>query len=322
MRPPLARRSRLALLVAATVLFLTGCVKLDVDLTVGEGDTVSGTYILAIDRSVLQLTGQDADQFYNQLSSSLDTAALPEGASADVEKYDQDNFVGAKITVKNIPISELSDLGRTASADSASASASTSTFTLTHDGDLYHFRAVIDTSSSALGNSPISIPAQVTSNAELRVKMTFPGEVTETNGSMSGTSVTWEPKLGDTAELTATAKDSGGSTGGGGSSNTLIVIVAVIAGLAVVIVLLVLLLARGRRENAPPPPEPVLGPPPGLGSLGAPPPSAAPAPPTTPSAPAPAAAPAPPPPPAPSPFAPPPSRSPPAGGQPLPPPSA
>ena len=35
----LARRLRLVLLAAATVLLLSGCVKLDVDLTVGDDDT-------------------------------------------------------------------------------------------------------------------------------------------------------------------------------------------------------------------------------------------------------------------------------------------
>jgi len=73
----------------ATMLLLTGCVKLDVDLTVGDNDTVSGTYVIAVDRSVLQLTGQDADQFYDQLASEFDTSGLPEGASAEIAKYDR-----------------------------------------------------------------------------------------------------------------------------------------------------------------------------------------------------------------------------------------
>ena len=54
------------------------------------------------------------------------------------------------------------------------------------------------------------MPDTLTANAEIRIKMTFPGEVTETNGTKDGSSVTWEPKLGQTADLTATAKDSGG----------------------------------------------------------------------------------------------------------------
>ncbi len=349
MRQLLARRARPLLLAAATVLLLTGCVKLDVDLTVSDNDTVSGTYIIALDRSVLQLTGQDADQLYDQIAADFDPSGLPEGASAEIAKYDQDNFVGATLTVKNVPIADINDLGGTADPTS------TNTFSLSHDGDEYHFRAVIDTSSSAVGESPISVPAQVTDSAEIRVKMTFPGEVTETNGSKDGTSVTWQPKLGETAELTATAKDSGGGSSGGGGSNALLVIAAVIAALVLIgVIVVVVLTHRQRPASVPPPPEPPSGPPPGLGSL-APPPSAAPspfapapgttpppppppaaaapapgaAPPPPPPAPAPApAAPAPPPPaPGPSPFAPlsPPSAptpNAPAGGQPLPPPSA
>src|SRR6476620_378245 len=137
MRQLLARRARPLLLAAATMLLLTGCVKLDVDLTVGDNDTVSGTYIIAIDRSVLQLTGQDADQFYDQIASDFDTSGLPEGASAEIAKYDQDNFVGATLTVKNVPIDEINDIGGTPTQGTANS------FSLTHDGDVYHFRAVI-----------------------------------------------------------------------------------------------------------------------------------------------------------------------------------
>jgi len=275
MRLLLAGRVRVALLAAATVVLLTGCIKLDMDLQVGQDGMVSGSYIVALDRSVLQLTGQNADQFYEQTASGLDRSNLPPGASLDVAKYDEGDFVGAKVTFSGLPVDDLNDATPTGS--------DTSTFSLTHDGDLYHFKATLDTSQGG-DQSPISVPEQLTSKAEIRIKVTFPGEVTETNGSKDGTSVTWEPKLGEATDLTATAKDSGGATGGGGS-NTWLVVLAIVAGLAVVVVVLVLLLTRGRRRPAPPPPESVgpQGPPPGLGSLAPPPaptpPAATPAPP-------------------------------------------
>ena len=281
MRSLLTRRLRVVALAAATVLLLTGCVKLDVDLTVGDNDTVSGTYILGIDRSLLQLTGQDADSLYQQLSSGFDTSTLPEGTTATASKYDQGDFVGAEVKIEHLPIASLNTLG------GDTAQSTSSQFTLTHEGDLYQFHATLDTSSASAGASPISVPDSVTASAEIRIKMTFPGEVTETNGTKDGTSVTWEPKLGAAADLTATAKDSGGATGGGGGSNAWLVVLAIVAGLAVVAIIVVYLVARSRREHAPPPPGPVEppGPPPGLGSL---------APPTAPAASPPPAAPDPP----------------------------
>jgi hypothetical protein len=270
MRLLLAGRLGVALLAAATLVLLTGCIKLDMDLKVSQDGMVSGNYVVALDRSVLQLTGQDPDQFYEQTAAGIDRSDLPPGASLDVEKYDQGDFVGAKVTFSGLPVDDLSD--------ATPSDSDSSTFSLTHDGDLYHFKATLDTSQG--DQSPISVPEQLTTNAEIRIKITFPGEVTETNGSKDGTSVSWEPKLGEASELTATAKDSGGSTGGGGS-NTWLVVLAIVAGLAVVVVVLVLLLTRGRRNQGPPRSEelvPQQGPPPGLGSL-APPATAAPVPP-------------------------------------------
>jgi len=267
----LRRRLPAVFLAAVTVVLLTGCVKLDVDLTVGTNDKVSGTYIIGIDRSLLKFTGQDADALYQQLSSEFDSTTLPAGASAKTEKYDQGDFVGAKITINDLPIDSLGSLnGNTGQTGSDQ-------FSLTHEGDLYQFHATVDTSSS---DTSVSVPESVTANAEIRIKMTFPGEVTQTNGTKDGASVTWEPKLGQTADLTATAKDSGGGGGSGGSSNGWLIGLAVLAGLAIVVVVLVLLLTRGRRRPGPPPPEVAVpaGPPPGLGSL---------SPPTAPSAPAP-----------------------------------
>src|SRR5262245_10599662 len=77
----LARRMRVVLLAAATLLLLTGCVKLDVDLTVGSDDKVSGTFIVGIDKSLLQFTGQDGDALYNQITSDFDQSAAPAGST-------------------------------------------------------------------------------------------------------------------------------------------------------------------------------------------------------------------------------------------------
>src|SRR5215211_1011385 len=270
---PLIRRLRVVLLAVATLLLLTGCVKLDIDLAVSGDDTVSGTYIIGIQKSLLQFTGQDADAFYQQITSDFDPSDLPEGAEVTPEKYDDGEFVGVKLVMDNVPISGLDDVSGNTSTSGSNE------FSLTHEGDLYQFRATLDTATGDM--SSVSVPRQVLDSAEIRIKLKYPGEVTETNGNKDGDTVTWEPKLGEGTTLTATAEDSGGADGGGGGSNTWLVIVAIIAGLAVVAAILILLLTRSRREEAPAPPNPPAppGPPPGLGSL-APPVAAPPAPPT------------------------------------------
>jgi len=277
-----ARRLRLVAAAAASILLLTGCVKLDMNLTVSAKDTVSGTYIIAVDKALLQLANQDPDALYQQLTATIGQAPLPKGASIEAKKYDDGKFAGATITIDGVPISQMNKIGGTGT-DTGDSSASN--FSLTHDGDVFHFSATIDTSSSSQGDTDISIPASAASEAEIRVMMTFPGDVTETNGDKHGTSVTWAPAFGEKAVLTATAKDSGGSSSSGGSSgsstiNTWLIAIAIVAGLAVVIAVLVMLLVRNRRPTPPPASTPTVqaqGPPPPLSSL-APPVPAAPAP--------------------------------------------
>src|SRR5215207_1545743 len=144
MRQLFVGRLRVALLAAATLVVLTGCVKLDVDLTVSDNDRVSGTYIGGIQKSLLQLTGQDADAFYDQIVSDFDSADAPEGATVTTEKYDEGDFVGARIKVENVPIDQINDVGGGTSGSTTGAN----DFSLTHEGDLYQFRATLDTSSA------------------------------------------------------------------------------------------------------------------------------------------------------------------------------
>ena len=175
LRPPAARGAAGR---SVTIAAADRCVKLDVDLTVGTNDKVSGTYIIAIDRSLLQLTGQDPDALYQQLSGDVRQPPLPEGASATAEKYDHGNFVGAKITVDDLPIASLNNLGGTAPARAARRQFSAHPRRRPVPLPRHHRHVVVSS-----GRSPSSAcPTPLTASAEIRIKMTFPGEVTETNG--------------------------------------------------------------------------------------------------------------------------------------------
>jgi hypothetical protein len=226
-----ARRGGPVALALALVFVLAGCVKLDVDLTVSPDDTASGTMIVAVAKDVVDLAGQDADALYDAIASGF------AGAAVKTEKYDDGTFTGAKVTLTDVPIADLPNPGGAANAGG--------TFTLTHDGDLYHFTAVLD-----LGAGPatgISIPEAVTAAAELRVQITFPGEVTETNGTKDGDTARWTPALRESTQMTATARATGSSgSGGDDGTNGLLIFAAVIGGLAAVGAVSALLLARRR----------------------------------------------------------------------------
>jgi hypothetical protein len=261
-----ARRAGPLILVMACAFVLAGCVKLDVDLTIATDDTAGGTLIVAVDKAVLELTNQDADALYQQLAASFGTSGLPTGAEATPEKYQSGNFVGAKVTVKKLPIADLATLG------AGVAPTGTNTFSITHEGDVYQFHATLDFTITG-GTSGISVPDQLANSAELRVQITFPGDVTATNGTKDGRTATWRPTFGQSTELTATASATPTSDATGNSddvSYTWLIVLAIVGTLALVGAATALLLAR-RRELAHAaalePTSPGPGPPPPLSSL-------------------------------------------------------
>jgi hypothetical protein len=213
----------------AVAMGLTGCVKLDVDLTVTPDDTTNGTLILAVDARVLEAAGQTPEGLYDTLAANV-----PNDAAIKTEQYDKDGFAGIELTLEDVPVASVPDLGPIGS------------FHFTRDGDQYQFDAVLNLGADATSN--ISVPEGLTSDADLQVAITFPGEVTATNGQRDGRTARWTPALGQSNQLTATALATGGATGNGDDdASGGLVVVAVIGGLAVIGVAAALFLTR-RRE--------------------------------------------------------------------------
>jgi hypothetical protein len=231
----------------ALVLVLAGCGRLDVDLRVANDDTVDGTVVIAVDEKALQAAGQDPDTLYATL-----TATFPNADGVTTQKYDGAGFAGIQLTLSDVPIVNLPALGPAGQ------------FRLTRDGDEYQFDAVLDLGTAA--TTGISIPEGLTAAPDLRVQVTFPGEVTATNGQKDGATARWTPTLGQRNELTATALATGGST----SSSGWLVLVAVVGGLAVLTAGLALFLTRRREQSRPVPLTPLPSdtePPPPLSAL-------------------------------------------------------
>jgi hypothetical protein len=236
----------------ALVLVLAGCVRLGVDLRVASDDTVDGAVVIALDEKALQAAGQDPDTLYATLAANL-----PSETGVTPEKYDQDGFAGIQLTLNDVPIARLPDLGPAGQ------------FQLTRDGEEYQFHAVLNLGTDA--TTGISIPEGLTTEPDLRVQVTFPGEVTATNGQKDGATARWTPALGQRNELTATALATGDATSSGNSSSSgWLVLVAVVGGLAVLTAALALFLTRRRELSRPVPLTPLPSdtePPPPLSSL-------------------------------------------------------
>jgi hypothetical protein len=231
----MARRGRTLVRIAAfgtLALLLSACIKLDMDLTVASDDTVSGTVVFALNKQLIQLSGQSADDI---LGSSAPVPSGVQGVSS--EPYEDADFQGQRYTFDSVPLSRFND-----------ESGSQDQLRIRREGDTFVVSGALDL-SSATGASGLSgasgFPGaeQIFQSAEMKITITFPGPVQRSNGKIDGNSVTWIPKVGERLELQATASaiDSGGT----GSTTIILIVVAAVVVIAAIVV--AVLLARRRR---------------------------------------------------------------------------
>jgi hypothetical protein len=188
-------------------LLLAGCVKVDMDLEVSPDNTVSGQAILAVDQSLVELSGQSADQLFQD----LDLSDLPEGAT--VEPYEGDGFVGQQVNFDDVALSEFTG-GETLGASGEELS-------ITRVGDEFHVAGRLDMSGAEFSGG--QVPQQLLDTFEIRIAITFPGPVESSTGSVDGNTVTWEPRIGQNTEIRAVAS----AIPSGGSPWLLIALVAI-----------------------------------------------------------------------------------------------
>jgi hypothetical protein len=215
---------------AMLVLLLSSCIKLDMTITVSSDNTVSGTMIFAIDKHLLQLTGQSADQILQ--------GSVPSNSPGITAKpYTDATFVGQEYTFDSVPLSQL-NAGQT--TDSLHITRAGDTFTVTGSMDL--------SNPNGSGTDPASqqIVQQAMKTAQLKIAITFPGKVVSSNGQIDGNTVTWEPKVGEITTFEATAS----AVGGGG-----LPIVPIAIALIVVLAIVVVVVMRNRKAGPSAPDE-------------------------------------------------------------------
>jgi hypothetical protein len=184
------------LAACAAAIVLTGCLKLDIDLQVSSDDTLSGAAVLAIDKELLALSGQSVDQVFQSVD------LIPgEARGVSVAAYDDGTFVGKQITFDGVPLSEFNQ-GDGSGSDR---------LTIVREGDRFVVHGVLDLE---FGNTTMipqaeQLAQRAKDSAEIRIRLSFPGDVTSANGTIDGHAVTWTPLFGERTMLEATA----GATG-------------------------------------------------------------------------------------------------------------
>jgi hypothetical protein len=297
----MSRRARTAGRVGAFLalaVLLTGCIKLNVDLGINADDTVNGAVVLGVQKELLELTGQSAEDLLG------DADLIPTGATGVVvEPFEDDEFVGQQIIFEDLPISEFNSgaLGASGATGISGVTGAGDNLNIAREGETFVVTGALDLSSGLSGaTGPFAGTggAQLFENADIQISITFPGEVVQANGEVDGNTVTYVPEFGERLEINATgsAIDNGQAADVVGGSDSFLPLLLIIAGVAVVLLVIIFLVVRSRSNK-----DGGAGTPTGLGEPtlpGATPgvPAPQPAPPTTP--PAPPMPPAAPPPPA------------------------
>jgi LppM domain len=304
----MSRRVRTATRIgafAAMALLLTGCIKLNMNLGINDDNTVSGTIQFGVDKQLLELSGQNAEDLLGG-----DSPFPSNAPGVTVEPFDDGEFAGQEFTFESVPLEEFNSGGFAGATGLSGVTGSSDSLDIQRQGDTFVVTGALDLSSGLSGaTGPLggSGGADLFRSADIKIAFTFPGEVIQApGGQIDGNTVTYVPTFGERVEINATgsAIDNGQAqdvTGGDEGSNLLLYIVM---GAAVVVLLVVLFLVlRGRNKGK------GAGPESGFGEGAAVTPPQAPAPPASPSTTPPPAA-----PPGPSATPPPPPPAPPPAG--------
>jgi hypothetical protein len=247
----MARGVRKAARVGAFValaLVLTGCIKLNMDLVINSDDTVSGVVQFGVQKELLELTGQSAEDL-------LGDAPLPSDApGVTTEPFEDEEFAGQQFNFESLPIAQFNQ-SQVTGATGLTGVPATDTLTITHQGDTFVVVGVLDLSGGDItgATNPFGgTGAELLESAEIRVSITFPGDVIEaTGGQIEGNTVTYLPRFGDRLEIDATGSaiddgDAEAAAGGDdGGSNLLLILI--IAGVVVALAVVLFLILRNRR---------------------------------------------------------------------------
>ena len=197
-------KRKVAAIIAAllSTFLLTGCIKLDMDLTVNRDRTVSGTVIGAVSDYLAELSEESGDTSSNSLTSELDSFFDENTPGVTVKEYKSGGFTGQQYILDRVAISELSGDGTDAEG-----------FNIKIVGNKVNVSGVLDLSmdeetTSSLELFGADLAKGLFSSAQMRIAIRFPGKVISSSGEISadGKQVIWTPVIGERNELSATVE--------------------------------------------------------------------------------------------------------------------
>lgn len=185
-----------------STFLLTGCIKLDMDLTVNRDRTISGTVIGAVSDYLAEMAEESGDTSSNSLTSELDSLFDENTPGVTVKEYNSGGFTGQQYILDRVALSELNGDGTDAEG-----------FKIKIEGNKVNVSGVLDLSmdedtTSSLELFGADLAKGLFSSAQMRIAVRFPGKVISSSGEISadGKQVVWTPVIGERNELSATVE--------------------------------------------------------------------------------------------------------------------
>lgn len=222
-----SRKITLAALVGSLVLLLSGCVRFQADLSFNTDDTVDGSIVVAMALGDQDDAKSQAAASVEQIESQL-LGSLRGETGVRASEYDQDGYYGTRFDLDDTPLSAFNGGGNEGK------------LALSRMGEEYVFSGLLNFTPDD-GEDAVD-PDDDTTN--ITVSITFPGTVTEHNGELNGTTVSWSASPESKIEM-----DARGNVTPDGPPFWVTLVVS-LAGLAVVVAVLVMVLRRRRSLPA------------------------------------------------------------------------
>ena len=260
----MSRRARTAGRIGAfvaLVFLMTGCIKLNMNLGINSDDTVSGTIEFGVQKELLDLTGQNVEDLLGS------DAPFPSNApGVTVEPFDDGEFAGQQFIFEDVPIEEFNSGGIAGASGATGGTGAGDTLQIARQEDTFVVTGVLDLStglSGATGPFGGTGGAQFFESADIKIAITFPGEVLQApGGEIDGNTVTYVPEFGERLEINATgsAVDNGEAADVVGGSDSFLPLILIIAAVVVALLIFFLVMRSRRREGG--------GTPSGFGEVG------------------------------------------------------
>jgi len=156
---------------------------------------------------------------------------------------------------EDLPIEEFNSGGVAGASGATAGTGAGDELQIERQGDTFVVTGLLDLSSSLSGvTGPFGGTggAQFFESADIKIAITFPGEVLEApGGEIDGNTVTYLPKFGERLEINATgsAVDNGEAADVAGGGDSFLPLLLIIAGVVLVLLLVILLVVRSRRNK-------------------------------------------------------------------------